>query len=103
MRSFLYAAQCMGRQTHGHLALRTVAGCNTPAFAHVPQPQPMCRDSFASAAAAPASESARAAEGEAGMHARHVEAYLLQCAAHANEEYLVRTHRVGPAGFGAAC
>ena len=93
MQAFLRAAQCVAHKVHGHLALRSVAGCNSPAFAHVPPPAPMCHDSFARVSGGGSRDGSSGGAqlgSEAAAHARHIEAYLLQCAAHANEEYLVR-------------
>jgi hypothetical protein len=87
VRTFL-ASTRVGR-AHGHLSLRTVCGCNDGrgggAHAPVPPPLPMCRETFERPFVGES-------KSEAGRPDHEVtsERFLLQCAAHANEEYLVR-------------
>ena len=82
---FLASALPTGPQ-HPHLSLRAIAGCNKTAFGMVPRPMPMCKESFV--AAAPGE--GRTALGARASWELPAERFLLQCAAHANEEYLVR-------------
>jgi hypothetical protein len=82
-RPFLRYAQSVG-PAHFHLSLRAISGCHAPAFAAVPPPLPMCRESFERDDAQARSASAARLEMEV-----RVERFLVQCAAHANDEYLV--------------
>ena len=83
MSAFLEAAVTLGGAAAGHLALRRIAGCNTTRFAALCPSRPMEFESFRAPAAA------MVAAGR-DAHEVSIEQFLLQCAVHVNEEYLVR-------------